>query len=302
MNGISAKAIYSPENRIKYNGYELNDNFDLNLYESFYRVHDPQIGRWWQIDPKPNNSESPFVAMGNNPISQMDLLGDTLRISFKTGFLGLGGTRQVTYNDGSVTNIDGTAYTGKVKGFLKKAINAVNQITRSNTGAGIVNELENSASNYTIVKGDGNGYTPSGRTIKFNPSSSSSALDTRGSRERPAFLGLAHEMAHAVDHERGTLNTGLVPGQSFAYAEQFATHMENKIRADLFIPLRAYYGHDETKGAGFYPIISSNMQSLFYNGYDYYKGVQAPAVRAAPLLPVQVPPLNSVPTINIKIR
>jgi RHS repeat-associated protein len=79
MAGISSKALNNaPENKYKYNGIEQNNDFDLNIYDAFYRNLDPQIGRWWQIDPKPNDSESPYAAMGNNPISHSDFLGDTL--------------------------------------------------------------------------------------------------------------------------------------------------------------------------------------------------------------------------------
>jgi len=78
MAGICSKAAGATENKKKYQQYELNSDFDINLYESFYRSHDPQLGRFWQIDPKPNYWESPYAAMGNNPISNMDFLGDSI--------------------------------------------------------------------------------------------------------------------------------------------------------------------------------------------------------------------------------
>jgi RHS repeat-associated protein len=80
MAGISSKTFSygNPENKKKYQQYELNSDFDINLYESRYRSHDPQIGRFLQIDPKPNDFESPYAAMGNNPMSNSDFLGDTV--------------------------------------------------------------------------------------------------------------------------------------------------------------------------------------------------------------------------------
>jgi len=79
MAGISSKAIGKLENRYKYDGYELNKDFDVNLYETFYRSHDPQLGRFWQIDPRPSELISLYSSMGNNPISLNDILGDTTR-------------------------------------------------------------------------------------------------------------------------------------------------------------------------------------------------------------------------------
>jgi len=80
MAGISSKSAGGLENKKKYNGYEFNSDFDINLYESFYRSHDPQLGRFWQLDPKPNEFESLYAAMGNSPVTKFDLLGDTVRI------------------------------------------------------------------------------------------------------------------------------------------------------------------------------------------------------------------------------
>ena len=82
MAGISSKALGGiAENKYRFNGIEHNNDFDLNMYDAFYRNLDPQIGRWWQIDPKPNDSESLYAAMGNNPILYSDFLGDTSILS-----------------------------------------------------------------------------------------------------------------------------------------------------------------------------------------------------------------------------
>ena len=78
MAGISSKAAGKTENKKKYNGIEETRELDLNEYDAFYRTLDPQIGRWWQIDPKIENQEdvSPYASMANDPILKSDPLGD----------------------------------------------------------------------------------------------------------------------------------------------------------------------------------------------------------------------------------
>lgn len=78
MAGISSEALGKLENKYRFNGIEQTTDLDMNQYDAFYRTMDPQIGRLWQIDPEAENlaSYSPYEAMGNNPISNVDPLSN----------------------------------------------------------------------------------------------------------------------------------------------------------------------------------------------------------------------------------
>jgi RHS repeat-associated protein len=96
MAGISSKALKGagyPENRLKYNGKELQneefkDGSGLELYSYGARMFDSQIGRWGCIDPHSDRyvALSPYNYVNNNPIIFIDPNGmDLIKIRVPDG-------------------------------------------------------------------------------------------------------------------------------------------------------------------------------------------------------------------------
>jgi RHS repeat-associated protein len=77
MAGISSKAAGGMENKNKFVGQEFNTDFDISWYEFAFRSHDPQIGRFMQIDPLADNYvyNSTYAYAENDVIRAIDLEG-----------------------------------------------------------------------------------------------------------------------------------------------------------------------------------------------------------------------------------
>jgi RHS repeat-associated protein len=99
MAGISDKALKTnyAENKYKANGgdelqnKEFSDGSGLEMYDAFFRGYDPQLGRFWQIDPLAEIGEdwSPYSFAGDNPINYNDPLGLTNPSDTGTGKVNL---------------------------------------------------------------------------------------------------------------------------------------------------------------------------------------------------------------------
>ena len=122
---------YSRENntRNQYlfnSGSERQDELDLNIDLTQFRAYDPAMGRWWQLDTKPDQSSSLYAAFQNNPLKYNDPLGDTVKLP------------------------------GATETFIKQYDEAANKL-RENGVSGNLTDLENSPNVYNIVQNDGDG-------------------------------------------------------------------------------------------------------------------------------------------------
>jgi RHS repeat-associated protein len=288
--------LQTTTNKYKYNGKEQDKFGDFTTLDYGARFYDPALGRFHTIDrfAEKYTSLTPYHYGANNPVYFIDVNGDSLWVTHRTGFLGLGGRQTLLYENGNLYNRDGTAYTGEVKGYLSKVKGALDDINAVSSGQGLLRQLEGSVLNFTVQRGS-NKFVPnsvaraglarvspahavaagSGGTIYWNPGAKSSGPNQLGNTARPTFLGLTHELGHASMAEQGMSDYSIFspghadPNLSRVTNDEFnAVHIENQVRSEYKLLLREFYTRDAT-GAGFMRFLTPATSTNAITGYDY---------------------------------
>ncbi|MBL7746164.1 MAG: hypothetical protein JNM19_01945 [Chitinophagaceae bacterium] len=261
MAGISSKALLfgNPENKKKFNGIEHTTEFDLHTYDAFFRNADPQIGRWWQIDPKPNMTESPYIMMGNNPLSKNDPLGDTAIVRWRRG----GQHSEARYVGGQWIDSK-TREAIDVDKVSKKARRIMNDYTGLNQNSDfdpVTDKINNNPINVVLsnaknAETDPNRAFLSGKSKELTVNLSKSAkmkadLNVGNVKVRlNSQQVMGHELGHVFDILNGKpgLYFETIKKEVFGYgalqialSETNAMYWENILRAQAGLPLRRYY-------------------------------------------------------------
>ncbi|NAS12669.1 RHS repeat domain-containing protein [Poritiphilus flavus] len=76
-NEVISSSGNSTAQKWKFEGQELNEDLSLDVYEWKYRVHDPSIGRFWQLDPLAEDYSwmTTYQFSSNQPIHAAELEG-----------------------------------------------------------------------------------------------------------------------------------------------------------------------------------------------------------------------------------
>ncbi|MBG6130719.1 MULTISPECIES: DUF6443 domain-containing protein [unclassified Aquimarina] len=242
-----------------YTGKEKQNELGLEWLDLGARNYDVTLGRFFGMDKFTEKFEniSPYQYAANTPTLLIDKNGEYIYMYvYYKNKKGKTRSREIRYN-----NQDGKFYYhgGKLKGQeYKGSSSIVSSVTKAlgdlkaggDTGKSLVSFFaDNKSKGLRIAKGSKNSASSNGNTISFNPTKRKGGLDVKGNTDRDPFIGLGHELAHAQDTWQGLKDTSewfnvtAKGGQkkSVPKAEIYATYIENLLREENNLPLRAYY-------------------------------------------------------------
>ncbi|GAB4519437.1 MAG: hypothetical protein Tsb004_30500 [Allomuricauda sp.] len=244
------RTLLGPEGyRYAFQGQEKDPETGKEAFQ--LRLWDGRIGRWLSPDPY-GQFNSPYLGMGNNPISGIDYDGGKVYIYKK----GLG---YFEYKNGNLYDKSGAIYSGN-DNFLLETRDALNQLDYATsslvlnedgnlTKVGIINDIVESVDIYRINYEKRSHHT--GGQIYIDPSAKVKVPTSDGVTTSPYAITLGHELGHLYSKHNGIYNFetwATLEGNRIKFEENFASNFENIFRQGLSLPLRTHYGILDDKG------------------------------------------------------
>ena len=211
-----------------FTGKEKDDETELNYFGARYL--DPMLGVWTSVDPMRQFS-SPYLYAGNgyNPVNAIDPDRDILKMHSRNS---------EAYNKKAEEAIDEIEKSGENgKAFIEKLRNSKNNVVIKQTSKGNTTRPTSFFWRLKNFFGIGNDAE-----VNWNPDVTKGGTNTEGNRDRPNFIGLAHELGHSEDIVDGTYSTDDgCNADGIPFKEENSMKRENQIRKDVGEPLREKY-------------------------------------------------------------
>ena len=262
---------------IKFQGKEWSAGKGLDLYDFGARRYDPATGRWISQDPMAEKyyAHSPYLFCAANPVRFVDPTGRKIVVRHTEDNTFSEYEWQEQNNTWGFYDSEGNLFDGS-DDYISNLSSALSSLMEGNTGFSLVKELVELKKSIRIGPYNSNEYFPREKAIGWSSDNRSLSAP---------YVSLGHELAHAIDDLRGTMNhqvwiqKGTYEGlkQDIPFSELFSTYMENLIRKEHGLPLRTGYLFNETLNIYVGPsIVDSKRRSIFFNkeGQTNYKPVK----------------------------
>lgn len=246
--------------RCSFTGKERDEETGYGYFGARYMDHE-LLTSFMSVDRYADKypSTSPYAYCAWNPIKLTDPSGNTIchKYNNRTYYYSETSTGRYSWMDN-----EGNIYMGGEDVNFDKLTDALRKLQEKPVGNKLVGDLITDDKTVEIVYSQNNGSDQiNGKWVKWNPDKTTgNFLNEDGSRERPSFIGLGHELAHVYDVWHGTndqtewFTTPL--GDVVPKCEITVGAVENQLRAEHGIPRRKFY----------YYHVDEKTRSIYYNG------------------------------------